>query len=149
MSKCEFAPFFPKLREEDYEKKSDQTDAYNCIAYAMGDEHKYWWPTPQYACYWPPGFERSNALPVLKKIAELFRYRDCENGDSEVGYEKIAFYADATGVQHAARQLQSGMWKSKIGELEDVEHTTVESLESKDYGTVVAYMKRPRPDWTA
>jgi hypothetical protein len=147
MSKCEFARFFPNLREEDYEKRSEQTDRYNCIAFALGDEQNYWWPTPRYACYWPPGFERTNTLPVLQKICEWFGYRACDNGEREAGFEKIALYADPTGVQHAARQLQSGVWLSKIGELEDIEHTTLESLESDDYGKVALYMKRYRKDW--
>lgn len=149
MTKCEFAPFFPKLREEDYEKTSDQTDTYNCIAFAMGDEERYWWPTPKYGCYWPPGFERSNNLSVLIKIGELLGYRVCDDGSRELGFEKIAFYERADGVQHAARQLESGMWKSKIGELEDIEHTSLESLESPDYGKVAKHMKRHRKDWTA
>lgn len=147
MSKCEFASFFPNLKEEGYEKISEQTDTYNCIAWAVGDPARYWWPTPRYACYWPPGFERSNALPVLKAICELLGYRECESDDQEAGYEKVALYADATGVQHAARQLRSGLWTSKIGELEDIEHIDLESLESNDYGKVALYMKRYRKDW--
>lgn len=147
MSKCEFAIFFPNLREEDYDKRSEQTDAYNCIAYAMGDEQKYWWPTPRYGCYWPPGFERSNDLPVVIKICEVFGYRQCATGEHEQGYEKIALYENEEGVQHAAKQLQSGVWKSKIGELEDIEHVSPEVLESDDYGKVTTYMKRRREDW--
>jgi len=147
MPKCEFARFCPIVKEEDYEPRSDRTDAYNCIAFAMGDEQNYWWPTPRFGCYWPPGFERSNAVPVLIKIGELFGYRQCESGEAEPGFEKIALYADLGGVQHAARQLESGVWKSKIGELEDIEHNNLESLESPDYGTVAVYLKRYRKDW--
>lgn len=147
MSKCEFASFFPNLTEEDYEPKSEQSDTYNCIAWAMGDLRKYWWPTPKYGCYWPPGFDRNNSLPVLMDIAKVFGYRECDNGEHEKGYEKIVLYEDSDGVQHAARQLQSGIWSSKMGELEDIEHNTVECLESPDYGKVAKFMKRSRKDW--
>jgi hypothetical protein len=59
--------------------------------------------------------------------------------------EKIAIFADATGSPtHAARQLTSGRWTSKLGEAEDIEHE-LRAIEGDIYGTVVAILKRPRP----
>lgn len=43
---------------------------------------------------------------------------------------------------HAAKQLADGRWGSKIGQLEDIVHTTVEALSGSDYGEVVQFMKR-------
>jgi hypothetical protein len=52
---------------------------------------------------------------------------------------------DAQGSPtHAARQLDNGRWTSKLGELEDIEHS-LRDLEGAAYGTVVQVMKRPRP----
>ena len=41
----------------------------------------------------------------------------------EPGFEKVALYALGGVPKHAARQLSSGRWSSKLGDLEDVEHT--------------------------
>jgi len=46
---------------------------------------------------------------------------------------------------HAARQLGPSNWTSKLGELEDVEHATLQSLESF-YGKVALVLRRPRKD---
>ena len=44
--------------------------------------------------------------------------------------------------KHAARQLPSGRWTSKLGFLEDIEHA-LHDLEGTEYGAVVLVMKRP------
>jgi hypothetical protein len=55
----------------------------------------------------------------------------------------IALFADKNDFPlHAARQLPSGRWTSKLGELEDIEHG-LRDLEGDAYGTVVLIMKRP------
>ena len=46
---------------------------------------------------------------------------------------------------HAALQLESGDWTSKLGPFEDVTHTTVEAVAGPVYGTVICYLARPRP----
>ncbi|CAG1006782.1 hypothetical protein PHYC_03359 [Phycisphaerales bacterium] len=68
-------------------------------------------------------------------------FQRCDHGDMEEGHEKIAFYADPGGVTHAARQLPSGVWTSKIGKNFDIEHTLA-GLEGGQYGSVAAFMKR-------
>ena len=44
---------FPNARN--LEVKSPRTREYNCIAYAMGEETRNWWPNGHGAGYWPPG----------------------------------------------------------------------------------------------
>ena len=61
----------------------------------------------------------------------------------EEGVEKIALYADQGGEPtHMARQLRSGKWTSKLGELEDIEHDDLAILEGECYGQVVTILKR-------
>ena len=60
----------------------------------------------------------------------------------EAGYEKVALYALAGVPKHAARQLPGGGWTSKLGELDDIEHT-LEGLVGSWYGNVVQILKRP------
>ena len=68
-----------------------------------------------------------------------------DNLDLEPGYEKVCIYTSDDGSpQHVARQLASGTWTSKIGSLEDIEHSTVAALEGKEYGTAKVIMKRKR-----
>jgi hypothetical protein len=63
----------------------------------------------------------------------------------ETGWEKVALFAHEDGTPtHAARQLASGRWTSKLGELEDIEHE-LEAVEGAAYGSVVVYLKRLRP----
>ena len=47
----------------------------------------------------------------------------CDGQDLETDFDKIAVFANDQGIPtHAARQLPSGRWSSKLGELEDIEH---------------------------
>lgn len=124
---------------------SPETSGYNCIAWAAGDSCKWWWPRvhPFSSSYWPdeaPDRETKNAF---KEAYRSLGYEECESVEPEQGYEKIAVYTDEDGrPTHAARQLQNGMWTSKCGELEDIEHE-LEGLEGKNgYGSVSFVMKR-------
>jgi hypothetical protein len=73
----------------------------------------------------------------------------CDSSEREKGYEKVALYEihPETGVEHAARQLRSGEWTSKLGEWEDIKHKTPHSVECDDYGNVVQVLKRRREEW--
>jgi hypothetical protein len=54
-------------------------------------------------------------------------------------------FADAASVPtHAARQLRSGAWTSKLGISEDVEHE-LRALEGEIYGVVALILTRPIP----
>ena len=82
------------------------------------------------------------------RVPQAFRtlgYEVCENERLETGFEKIAIYAEIDGeLKHAARQLESGRWTSKLGGWEDIEHSTLAALEGKEYGRVMRLMKRLR-----
>jgi hypothetical protein len=70
-------------------------------------------------------------------------YAACADESVEPGFEKVALFADPEGVPtHAARQLPTGRWTSKLGQSEDIEHE-LRALEGPIYGTVVAILKRP------
>jgi hypothetical protein len=63
----------------------------------------------------------------------------------EPGFEKVALFADAAGKPtHAARQLPSGAWTSKLGIAVDIEHE-LHALEGEFYGEVVLILRRPLP----
>lgn len=66
--------------------------------------------------------------------------------------KRSPLYADADAIPtHMARQTESGTWKSKLGNLEDIEHTTLEQLNGyrrDDYGCAVRYLRRRRQSAT-
>jgi len=71
-------------------------------------------------------------------------YATCDSHAVESAFEKVAIFVDAGGEPtHAARQLPSGRWTSKLGTLEDIEHD-LHALEDSRYGSVALIMKRPR-----
>jgi hypothetical protein len=81
----------------------------------------------------------------IKAFGQL-GYVVCDTGELESGYERLAIYADESGTPtHMARQLTSGRWTSKLGELEDIEHLTLEQLSGSDYGQAVQFLKRKLP----
>jgi hypothetical protein len=74
----------------------------------------------------------------------VLAYAPCENATLEVGYEKVAFFANLDNTPtHGARQLADGIWTSKLGRSEDIEHP-LHALDGAVYGHVVQVMKRPR-----
>ncbi len=132
---------FPNLKQAGYKITSAADVDYNCIAWAVGDSRQWWEPLP--GLYWPPGVQKEYSITAYLRIFAIHGYTPCDHADLEPGYQKIAIYVDADGLPcHAARQTAEGKWTSKIGELEDIEHGTLESLEGEAYGTVVQIMKR-------
>jgi hypothetical protein len=82
-----------------------------------------------------PGVEREWSVKSIRKIFENHGYVVCDSYDLEEGYEKVVFYIDESGEpQHFARQLPTGKWTSKIGDLNDIEHDKLESLATSHYG---------------
>ncbi len=66
----------------------------------------------------------------------------CEQSEFEQGFEKIAIYVNNMGKPtHAARQLPSGYWTSKLGRWIDIEHTLAGLTES-EYGSVAQVLRR-------
>lgn len=149
---CSWVPgCFENITPSDFHCSSDPDDDYNCIAWALGKTDIYWWPTTLWPFHWPdslPKWPAHIAESTSNFIAafETEGYKVCTDTDSKSGYEKVAIYANKSDrVLHAARMLPNGMWSSKLGEHEDIEHVTLECIEGKGYGSVVVYMERPLP----
>jgi len=136
--------FFPVLKSSGYTITSPPTIDYNCIAWAAGDTQSWWWPDTFNQYYWPPGIPREETIDVFVKAFEFLGYTICPDANHESGYEKVAIYAKQYGnPTHAARQIDTGKWSSKIGRLEDIEHD-IDSLNGSIYGNPQVYLKRPK-----
>lgn len=143
MSRSKIVDHFPRLRTSQFFVTSPDTPMYNCIAWAVGETTKWWWPGKKPQAYWPPNLPRLEHIDSFLALFSSLGYVPCVDGNQERGYEKIALFAGPQGEpKHAARQLANGRWTSKLGPWEDISHT-IFGLESSEYGSVLHYMRRP------
>ncbi len=144
MSSQNIEELFPRLKKAGYNITSPATVEYNCISWAASDTGALWWPDPQNIGYWPDGVPRTETLEAFLKAFETLGYIPCNTEKHEVDFEKIALYIDYNGKPtHAARQLSSGRWTSKLGRLEDIEHR-LDDISGSLYGSVAVIMKRSK-----
>lgn len=144
MGEEEIEALFPYLSRIGYSITSPKAEEYNCIAWAAGDTESWWEPDAMNIWYWPSDAPREYTLEAYKKAYEIVGFKECDGAHYEKGFEKVAIYTDTEGrPTHAARQLESGLWTSKLGRIEDIEHNNLESLNGSDYGSVKIIMKRP------
>jgi hypothetical protein len=128
---------FPRLDASNYRITSPATPDYNCIAWSAGDTEHWWQP----GVYWPVD-ESNFSTTALTAMFSSLGFAICDDPELEAGFEKIAVYGDASFYTHAARQLASGKWTSKLGRAEDIEHQLPADVAGGVYGEVVAIMKR-------
>jgi hypothetical protein len=141
---------FPGLRGAPYRVTSPATEDYNCIAWAAGVVDAWWWPfgDPR-RTHWPADVPREETVEAFRAAFALLGYSVCDGAELELGYEKVAVFADPEGCPtHVARQLPTGLWTSKVGKLDDIEHA-LHDLEGVEYGSVVMVLKRPRANDSA
>jgi hypothetical protein len=147
----EIEAHFPNLRNTSYRIASPWDERYNCVSWAVGDDTRSWWPVQlpvrtgqrrKRRYYWPPECPLEESLDAFVSAFRTRGFEPCSDGEDQPGFEKVAIYAIASQPLHAARQLRSGMWTSKLGDGVDIEHT-LEALEGSIYGTVVQFLKRP------
>ena len=132
---------FPKLAKNNHKITSPQDTTYNCIAYAAGDMRRWWWPA--YPGYWPSNVPRNETPEAFLVLFAMQGYEQFLNSKLEDGIEKVAIYCSRGTVTHAARQLVSGMWISKLGGFEDIQHE-LHAIEGGLYGFAKFFMSRAR-----
>ena len=137
----ELEQYFPGLLEAPWRVTSPASAKYNCIAWAAGDSTRWWWPSPTEVGYWPNQVPRQETVQSFFVLFQLLGFEPCDSALPEAGIEKIALYGKGSRPTHAARQIATGLWTSKLGPLEDIEHS-LESLESEVYGVVVQVFRR-------
>lgn len=136
---------FPALREPEADKTSDETDRYNCIGWAAGDQRRWWEPAPPPNAYWPKGVTRRYTVDAYREAFESIGYKICADDSIETAKEKIALFMKPGQPypSHAARQLPDGSWTSKLGPKEDIKHP-LRQIEGATYGVVFIIMCRRR-----
>ena len=150
MSEAEIIALFPDLQQDAGFKITSYEDInYNCIAWALLYTNRWVQPPNTYYgldgvhYFWPDGINKTNDIGSLVELFELKGYTVCNSAVHEVGYRKVALYCDTKNrMTHAARQLPSGLWTSKIGQDHDIAHTKPEGVENNSYGKVAFIMKK-------
>lgn len=134
---------FPGLRTTSYQVTSPADPSYNCIAWAAGTNSDWWWPlSADRKSYWPTGAPREVSLSAFVATMLAFGYTVCSDEAAESRSEKAALFVDSDGAPtHAARQLPTGRWTSKLGQSVDIEHD-LRALEGDVYGVVAVILRR-------
>jgi hypothetical protein len=134
---------FPRLMPTNHQVTSPPSRAYNCIAWSAGDTEHWWEP----GVYWPVEVPpNDHGIGVLEQAFRALGYETCAHDRLEAGFEKVALYGDRLFYTHAARQLPSGKWTSKLGRSEDIEHDSPADVAGGVYGSVAQFMRRPVRD---
>jgi hypothetical protein len=130
---------FPRLTPDNHRPTSPPATEYNCVAWAAGDSENWWQP----GIYWPVEPPPADyGLGTLEAAFEGMGFEPCDDEGPEAGFEKVALYGSSLFYTHAARQLPSGMWTSKLGKAEDIEHDTPDVVAGGVYGDVARIMRR-------
>ena len=120
---------FPRLVPTQFKVTSEQDQCYNCVAYAAGENERFWWPVDQPPYFWPLGLPFEVTLENFVVAFATLGYAPCESFSAEAGIEKVAIYVDDLGIPtHMARQLDDGSWTSKLGCSWDIAHKTLAGL---------------------
>lgn len=141
------AASFPNLTDDNNSVVSPRSRLYNCIAWACEIDSLRYWPGDPYQI-WPDDLpDLDDDLDAIEALFASMGYERCDSADLEPATEKIAIYTYADGdPAHAARQVKSGRWASKMGlQSEDIEHDSLNDLAGEDaYGSPEIIMSRPR-----
>lgn len=129
---------FPGLATSHFEITSPYCADYNCIAWAAGEQGFWWWP----GRFWPKDVPPAETRVAFIKAFATKGYEQCAGPELEGGYEKVCLYEKLGRPKHAARQLPSGLWTSKLGMEHDISHE-LDGLSGKQYGKPALFMRRP------
>jgi hypothetical protein len=133
---------FPKLKGTGWEIRSPLDHRYNCVAWVVDDKKKWWEPDPMNQYYWPSGLRRNDySVEAYKDMFENLGYESSSGEEGEKGYVKIALFSKGTLFKHVSWQRESGIWTSKLGKLQDIDHL-LGSLSGSIYGSPTIFLRK-------
>jgi len=142
--KPSFEKWWPRLRKTFYQVIAEADPRYNCFAWSVGKTDIILDPMRD----WPDDVKREYTLVAFISCFNFYGFQCCDNGDLEMGVEKVVIYGRGDLPLHAARQMDSGLWTSKIGSLELIEHHLdafeVATQEFANYGSILQFLSRQR-----
>jgi hypothetical protein len=85
---------------------------------------------------------RKESVPAFSIFFGVFGFAPSDGEQLEEGLEKVALFANPSGTPtHVARQLPSGLWTSKLGTVQDIEHD-LRAIVGAEYGKVIQVFQR-------
>lgn len=141
---------FPKLAGTQIEITSPIDVDYNCVAWVIGDNSRWWepygiiLPSPSPEYHWPNVLPHDKSSSTYIRFFKLHGYKLAEDDSMEPNSRKIAIYLEDDEFRHVALQRSDGLWSSKIGPKEDIRHElhALESTGPFGYGIASVFMKR-------
>ena len=135
---------FPGLVGADWEIASPQDVTYNCVALALADTERWWWPLslPTSGAYWPNESPRAETIEAFRVTLGNFGFVPGDTEALAAGVSKIALFSRGTRPIHVAVQREDGRWASKLGTQWDIIHP-LRALEGEEYGEVRGIFSRP------
>ena len=142
--KEELEEVFPALVGTPWEIASPQDPSYNCVAFALGDTSRWWWPfaLPASSTHWPPDVPRAETLEGFCAALEGMGFVPADGDALVAGVSKVALFAKGSRPSHIAVQRGDGRWASKLGTQWDIVHPLT-ALEGDEYGLVTNIYARP------
>lgn len=136
---------FPDMPEDSYQITSSKDKTYNSFAWAIEINSCWIEPDVFEIYYWPSNIPLEATLEAFTTFYCSYGYEICDNEALESGFQKVAIYVDSHGnPTHAARQLETGKWASKIFDIEDIVHNSLKDLEGEVLGHAVRFLKKPQ-----
>jgi hypothetical protein len=74
---------FPGLRGQLDHLRSPRDHSYNCIAFAAGDNHTWWWPDLAEEDTWPVGVARVETVEAFGDAFATLGYMVCDHDQLE------------------------------------------------------------------
>jgi hypothetical protein len=130
------------LKERECRFISKSTTDYNCVGFAAAD-YLWWHPQQQDEHFWPEGVPRDFWAKTYVQALATVHFEVCpiQSPAIEDGYEKIVIYHRGSKFSHVAVIAGPALWKSKLGEFEDIEHAAA-ARKMGEYGLVFKYLRR-------
>ena len=94
---------FPALTHLNHRVTSPQDLRYNCVAWALGDPSRWWWPDSMGVHYWPPGVPREETVPAFEGALAQLGFHPCATRTPEKDVEKVALFALQDKPTHVAK----------------------------------------------
>ena len=147
----ELLGIFPRLKGTRPQITSPCNGNYNCTAWAIRDEIRWWepyglvLPSPFPPYHWPAELPQDLKAETFVRFFELNGFELAADESVEAGFIKIALYVQNGEYRHVARQLSATKWTSKIGEREDISHElrALEGDGKYGYGVASIFMRKP------
>jgi hypothetical protein len=118
-----------------------ETGQYNCLSWALGITDVPIWPIEEKPYTWPNNLPLIESMENFIAFFKIHGFEHWTNEKPKKGYELIAIFEKDGLPTHISRLLKNGYWTSKIGILEDVQHSLF-AISGGIYGEVSIFMKR-------